>query len=343
MDERAGHDVDSDEREFVMKKKYGPSWSWCTGLGVVLLAACGGAGGQSHGLEPSSMRPQTDRPAPTGVEPGTAHDDVPLLDAVDERLVEAAKEGHWLSIIHAMDDGADGEGLVGVAGITDLHIACLGGDLERVEQLVEQGADVSAKTNRNETPLHLAALSGAVSVLSFLVDRGADMSAVDYDDRSVLHWAILGGWVEIVKYLVNVQSVPATFDPSGVYPPLVASISSGNIDTVKFLVLKGADATLADSDGITPLHHAAESNELDIATFLVSKGAKASAKDDAGKTSLHSLAMSCPTGESCLTLAKFLVKKGAKKGSVDADGKTAGDYAAERGDMEMGSFLGNGK
>jgi ankyrin repeat protein len=291
----------------------------------------------------SNLRPGVDRPTSSVGEVETDEDHDPVLEAVDERLVEAAKEGHWIAIMDALDNGTDGENLVGVAGLTDLHVACLYGNLERVEQLVEEGADVLVTTNRNETPLHLAALSGAVTVINFLVDEGADISVVDHDDRSVLHWAILGGWVEIVKYLVGVQSIPATFDPSGVYPPLVASIQSGSLDTVKFLVSMGADATLADADGFTPLHHAATKNELEIATFLVSKGAKASAKDDAGRTSLHSLAADCPAGESGLLLAKFLMKKGAKKSSVDADGKTAGDYALARGDMEMGAFLSDGK
>jgi ankyrin repeat protein len=289
------------------------------------------------------MRPVADRPAPTDVEPGADDDDEQAPDAVDERLVEAAKEGQWIAILGAMDNGTDGEGLVGVAGITDVHIACLSGNLERVERLLEQGADLSVATNRDETPLHMAALSGSVDVIVFLVDGGADMSAVDHEDRTALHWAILGGWVEIVKYFVNVLSVPATFDPSGVYPPLVASIQSGSLETVKFLVSKGADATLADADGVTPLHHASAGNELDIATFLVTKGAKASVKDDAGRTSLHVLATDCQASESCLALAKFLVKKGAKKTSVDADGKTAGDYAVALGNTEMGSFLTVGK
>jgi ankyrin repeat protein len=277
------------------------------------------------------------------VEPETDDAADPVLEAVDERLVEVAKEGQWIAVLSAMDNGVNADSLVGVSGITDLHVACLRGDLYKVEQLVELGADVSVATGRNETPLHLAALAGAVDVISFLVDEGADMAAVDHEDRSILHWAILGGWVEIVKYLVNVHSVPATFDPSGIYPPLVASIQSGSLETVKFLVTKGADVTLADADGFTPLHHASAGNDIKIATFLVSKGAKAWAKDDAGRTSLHLLATHCQAGDSCLVMAKFLVKKGAKKSSVDADGNTAGDYSAANGDMEMSSFLGKGK
>jgi len=326
-----------------MSKRCRWSKDCCSGLLAFLLVACGGPSREP--LEPGvkPLRPGAARQTTVVEDPGT--DDVhdPVQAALDEGLIAAAKEGRWIAILGAMDDGADGESLVGVAGITDLHVACLDGNLDEVEQLVEQGADVSVSTDRNETPLHMAALSGAVDVVTFLMDEGADVAAVDHDDRSVLHWAILGGWVEIVKYLVNVKYVPATFDPSGVYPPLVASIQSGNLETVKFLISKGANATLADADGVTPLHHAAECNELEIATFLVSKGAKASARDDAGKTSLHVLAMDCQSGESCLVLAKFLVKKGAKMSSVDADGKTAWDYAEVRGDEEMISFLAGGK
>lgn len=326
-----------------MRKRSGTSWKCFSGLLAFALIACAGADRGPLGPQGAIPRPGADRQDPVAAEPGQDQDADPEQAAVDERLASSAASGHWLDVLAAMDDGADVESLVGVAGITALHVACLDGGLERAELLVEQGADVSAVTERNETPLHLAALSGSADVLTFLVDQGAYMAAVDHDDRSVLHWAILGGWLKTVEYLVSVKGMSATFDPGGVYPPLVASIQSGNLETVKFLVTKGAGAALADADGITPLHHAAAGNELEIATFLVSKGAKAAARDDAGKTSLHALAMGCADADGCLVLAKFLVKKGAKKGSVDADGKTASDYAVERGDEEMSSFLSGGK
>jgi ankyrin repeat protein len=333
-----------------MSKQDGQSRGHATGLLAFLLVACGGTTLGPVGPNVSRPPPDSARQSP-GVEERKAslekaEKDLgldPVQEALDESLIEAAKEGYWLKVVSAMDDGANGESLVGVAGITGLHIACLLGSLDEVKQLHGQGADVSVTTDRNETPLHLAALSGAEDVIGFLMDAGADMAAVDHEDRSVLHWAILGSGVDVVKYLVDVKSVAATFDPSGGYPPLVAAIQSENLDTVKFLISEGAIATLADVDGFTPLHHAAASNELEIATFLISKGAKASAKNDAGKTSLHVLAQDCEAGESCLVLAQLLVKKGAKKSSVDADGNTAGEYAVARGDVAMGSFLVGGK
>lgn len=315
-----------------------------------LLAGCGPTALGPVGPDASLPRPEGTQQTP-GVEnrkasvenPGGYNGSDPVPAALDEGLVKAASEGHWLDVVAAVDGGLDATSLVGAAGITELHIACLLGDLEEAQKLVEQGAEVSLTTARDETPLHLAALSGATGLIGMLIDAGAVVAAVDHGDRSVLHWAILAGRLDVVKYLVTVQSVPATFDPSGFFPPLVEAIQSGHLEIVEFLVSEGADATQADADGFTPLHHAATKNELDIGTFLVSKGAKASARDDSGKTSLHVLAQNCRLDESCLMLAEFLVKKGSKKASVDADGNMAWDYAVMGGNEELMSYLSVGK
>jgi cytohesin len=211
---------------------------------------------------------------------------------------------------------------------------------ERAEELIRDGEDKDAATDRGETPLIIAAGAGAVDIVTLLIDEGASTEATDQEDRTVLHAAIMGKNLELVMYLVNTKSIPATFDPSEQYPPLFAAVESGDIEIVKLLVSKGAKATTADQNGTTVLHRAVALNHLDIATFLISKGAKATTKNGDDQTALHIIAKDCPPAADCMDMAKFLVKKGAKKNAKDADGLTPADYASDRGDEEMAKFFG---
>jgi len=48
----------------------------------------------------------------------------------------------------------------------------------------------------------------------------------------------------------------------------------GNLDSVKYLVAKGADVNAMNKDGITPLRVATEFGKLEVAEFLKQHGAK---------------------------------------------------------------------
>ncbi|HNI94438.1 MAG TPA: ankyrin repeat domain-containing protein, partial [Leptospiraceae bacterium] len=66
--------------------------------------------------------------------------------------------------------------------------------------------------------------------------------------------------------------------------PLHNAAESDDLDTVKYLIEKGADIRIKDKDGNTPLHKAAESGELNIVKYLIQKGADVNAKNNQGFT-----------------------------------------------------------
>jgi len=75
--------------------------------------------------------------------------------------------------------------------------------LEKVRELLEQGADVNARDDIGRTPLHATTSWCFVDVARLLIEHGADVNAKDKEGRTPLHVAVLWRAVEIVKLLLE--------------------------------------------------------------------------------------------------------------------------------------------
>lgn len=136
---------------------------------------------------------------------------------------------------------------------------------------------------------------------------------------------------------------------------------------VRALLQEGADATLAQVDGMTALHWAAQHDRPDVAALLIKAGAKAGA---ANRFGVAPLSLACvnggaemvallldagadpqttlPGGETALLTAsrtgrvgpvKALLEKGARVDATDAKGQTALLWAAAEGHAEVVELL----
>ena len=85
---------------------------------------------------------------------------------------------------------------------TPLDLAAREGDLEMVELLVDNGANVN-----NYKPLHLASERGHLEIVTYLIEHGANLNDPDieirFDGLSPLHEAVRGGHFDVVEYLVE--------------------------------------------------------------------------------------------------------------------------------------------
>ena len=52
--------------------------------------------------------------------------------------------------------------------------------MKDVKKLLELGADIDAKDNRQETPLHLAARNGHFEVVKMLLENGANITGENF-------------------------------------------------------------------------------------------------------------------------------------------------------------------
>ncbi|KAI3987392.1 hypothetical protein MKX01_042396 [Papaver californicum] len=93
----------------------------------------------------------------------------------------------------------------------------------------------------------------------------------DEDGKGCLHFAAAGGSLEVCKYLIEKLKLDVdSKDGNGITPLYHASIK-GHLDTVTYLLEKGAKPDASNDAFVTPLHYAAKSGtpSLDLLKTLI--------------------------------------------------------------------------
>jgi hypothetical protein len=91
--------------------------------------------------------------------------------------------------------------------------------------------------------------------------------------RSLLLQATTAGNLEFVRLLVEERKADVNEKYNANMTPLHFASQLGNLEIVKYLVVKGGDVDAQDTFGQTPLHLAVKRNNLDIVELLLEKGA----------------------------------------------------------------------
>lgn len=154
-----------------------------------------------------------------------------------------------------------------------LRQAVAAGDALRVEDLVQDGADVNARLD-DWTPLHRASARGHTMIARTLLAAGATVDAVGAADWTPLHRAARMGHIEVTELLL---SSGADVHAQGVHgwTPLLRAAMAGQAGTGRLLIDAGADVMATNEvHGWTPLHWAAFSGSVELAEALIEAGAQ---------------------------------------------------------------------
>ncbi|WP_265035252.1 MULTISPECIES: ankyrin repeat domain-containing protein [unclassified Wolbachia] len=251
----------------------------------------------------------------------------------------------------------------------ELSYAVQDGDFNKVQGLVNRGANVNAKDKDGKTPLHYASQSfHHLDIVKYLISKGAD---IDVKDNS-------GSTPEDEEHYTNSNTMRQVFMQAHLDKELLLTVKnekdlktindliakdiddrthggfyytwSGNLGTVEFLVSKDVSVNATDKYGCTLLHWSALKGHSDIAKFLVDKGANMNAKDVLGRTPMHFAVMNnhkdiqdvygrgltYTTAESNdEEIVQLFLMKGASINEVDKNGETPLHLASWGGHFDI--------
>jgi ankyrin repeat protein len=168
-----------------------------------------------------------------------------------------------LLVEHRIESGASGYDLEfrNKLGETALLLACKQGLVQTTRFLIEKGADVNARDNRQEGPLdHCARASqdNGIEMASALIAAGADtrQRAEGSKDSTPLQIAISRRAYSERFLMLLLDSNADLEAPSGLAAdrPLHSACLRGNLFAVEQLVARGADVNAKNKQGDTPLH-----------------------------------------------------------------------------------------
>jgi len=84
--------------------------------------------------------------------------------------------------------------------MAEIHDAAKNGDIARVTQLLDAGADINTPDGKQNTALHHAARYGHIELVQLLIDRGADLNPNEaISGHTPLHKAERWGHDEVVE------------------------------------------------------------------------------------------------------------------------------------------------
>lgn len=174
--------------------------------------------------------------------------------------------------------------------------ACIDDNLDMVEFLVHNGADVNRQDNEGWTPLHATASCGFLSIARYLIESGANLAAVSSDGELVVDLADNDHMETLLQKSIDEQGIDCNearqseermmlndaknylrSDASEADKPhprtgataLHVAAAKGYSKVLSLLLATRADVDKQDNDGWTPLHAAAHWGQKEAAQMLV--------------------------------------------------------------------------
>jgi ankyrin repeat protein len=165
------------------------------------------------------------------------------------------------------------------ADVTDILRAANSGDLARTRLLLTRDPNVALGKNCGGfTALHYAAFNGYLEIAKLLVAKNANISAKTEKSDTPLHYAASYGHKDIVELLLSNKAKVDVRDANGCTPVYDAA-ASGQIEEVRILLAAKADVNAATLRGYTPLSGAASHGREDVVRLLIDDGANVNAVD----------------------------------------------------------------
>ena len=239
-------------------------------------------------------------------------------------LMQAAYESNPEIIQVLIENGADLEARSGTKSTALKLAACFSKSPEVVQVLIDNGAEIESRDEYGRTPLMIRASYfslGSPENIQVLLENGADIEARDHEGMTPLMRAASGNQPENIQVLLENGAQINARDTYNGTPLKHAIFQRREADIVQLLLDNGADIEERHNGGRTPLMLAAWTSTPEVVQLLLDNGADINARDNFGNTPLHySILDYYDVDPEIITL---LIKAGADVNARDNNGNTA--------------------
>jgi ankyrin repeat protein len=157
------------------------------------------------------------------------------------------------------------------------------GALERVNLLLDRGANINAQSSDGNTALHMAILGGHQDLVHILLQKGANITLKNKKSKSVVQLARERGHLDWIEEGIPTELFQSL--PSG--PPLHRAIWSRNHSLVHELLEKGHDIAEDDQEMVTPWGYCILSGDIELAQILADHMEKRKSINNVGNTAFE--------------------------------------------------------
>lgn len=142
---------------------------------------------------------------------------------------------------------------------------------------------VTERVLRSHSLLHIAIARGDMDKIKEELDMGANVNALAGDGLSTLQWAISAD-LTILEFLLQAGANPNVESFEGA-TPIMNAVQSDKMEHLQLLIAQGAEVNKQDNRGFTALHRAAEMGHVEIVKELLKQGADKTVEAE-GQTAL---------------------------------------------------------
>lgn len=148
----------------------------------------------------------------------------------------------------------------------------LRGDITKVLDLLQRGADVNTKDSAGWTPLMIACDNGHSDLAALLIHHDADIHAKDNKGKTAIMYACECGHKRVAELLIKHKAKTHEKDKSE-RNSLIHACEHGHTQIVKLLIRNKADINTRSGGGWTPITFAERKGQTHIVNLLKKHGA----------------------------------------------------------------------
>ncbi|KAL3881636.1 hypothetical protein ACJMK2_028049 [Sinanodonta woodiana] len=249
------------------------------------------------------------------------------LTSLSENLRRAAARGQLDRVQQLLEEGATFD--IDTKGCTALHFAALHGHVEVVQYLIGQNCMVDAQDENGHAPIHRAASQGHLEVIRLLIEAGCNVDVQDEHGNAPIHEAAWNGFSKTLELLVKYNCTVLIANKAG-FTALHLSAQNGHNESSRVLIYAGCNTDSRNNYGDTALHTAARYGHAGVTRIIISARCRLNDQNKNGDTALH-IAAALKRRK----IAKLLVEARIDINIKNKQGESAMDVARRKEHTEI--------